>query len=160
MTSLRRVLVLIGLTLAVTIGAALPASATFADSVTVPTTVATGTVAAPASITVNDYCYTTTSGYWNYATVPATWVPTTQYWYHADVSWPASTTTRGVTGYRVVAHLSNGQSVVMAETNATTRTVSATVDQGYLAYAPTISVTTLTSHGWTAETPRTAVLAC
>ncbi len=157
MSGIRRALVLIALTLTVTIGAAIPASATFADYVTVETSVSTGTVAAPASVTVNDYCYTTTSGYWN---AYGQWVTTYQYWYHADVSWPASTTARGVIGYRVMAHLNNGQSIVMAETNATTRSVSATVDRGYLSYQPRLSVLTLTSYGWTAETPRTPVLTC
>jgi hypothetical protein len=48
----------------------------------------------------------------------------------------------------------------MAQTDAVNRTVSATVDRAYLNYAPTISVITLTSYGWTAETPRTATLTC
>jgi hypothetical protein len=157
MTRTRRILLLIGLALAVTVGAAIPASATFADSMAVKATVATGTVAAPASMTINDYCYTTTSGYYD---ANGMWVTTYQYWYRADVTWPASTTARGVTGYRVMAHLNNGQSVVMGETNATTRSVSATVDRGYLNYQPRVSIITLTSYGWTAETPRSAVLAC
>ncbi len=157
MTRTRRVLVLIGLTLAVTIGATIPASATFTDTTTpVVHTVSTGTVAAPASVTVNDFCSTTTSAYWN----GWTWVTTTTNWYTATVSWPASTTARGVTGYRVMAHLNNGQSVVMGETDAVARTVRATVDRSYLNYQPTLSVITLTSYGWTAETARTAVLGC
>ncbi|MFD2093577.1 hypothetical protein [Blastococcus deserti] len=157
MTGIRRALALIGLTLTVTVGTAVPASATFADSVTVGTSVTTGTVTAPASVTVDDYCYTTTSGYWN---AYGQWVITYRHWYHADVSWPASTTARGVIGYRVMAHLNNGQSVVMAETDAATRSVSATVDRGYLNYQPRLSVLTLTSYGWTAETARTPVLTC
>jgi hypothetical protein len=61
MTGIRRVLVLIGLTLAVMIGAAIPASATFADSVTAKTSITTGIVAAPTGVTVNDSCITTTT---------------------------------------------------------------------------------------------------
>ena len=160
MTSIRRALVLIGLTLAVMIGAAIPASATFADAVKVTATVSTITVTAPATITATGTCTTTTSGYWDYSTVPATWVTTYQYWYNANVTWSASTTPKGVTGYLVMAHLNNGQSVVMAQTDAVNRTVSASVDRSYLNYQPTISVITLTSYGWTAESPRKAVPTC
>ncbi|MGY1805510.1 hypothetical protein ACI78T_19670 [Blastococcus sp. SYSU D00922] len=158
MTGIRRALVLIGLTVAVMIGAAIPASATFADSVKVTTGITTGTVAAPASVTVNDYCGQTANG--GYYNSWGQWVTTYYYWYDATVTWPASTTTRGVTGYRVMAHLNDGTSVVMAETTPTNRTVNARVDRGYLNYQPRISVITLTSYGWTAETPRTAVVTC
>ncbi|SOE04080.1 hypothetical protein [Blastococcus haudaquaticus] len=158
MTTIRRVLILIGLTLAVTVAAAIPASAAFQDTYTARTTVGTGTVAAPASVTVNDYCGQTANG--GYYDANGTWVTTYYYWYDATVTWPASTTARGVTGYRVMAHLNNGTSVVMAETDAVNRTVNARVDRGYLNYQPRVSVITLTSYGWTAETPRTAVLAC
>ena len=158
MNGIRRALVLIGLTLAVMIAAAIPASAGFADSVTVRTAVATGTVAAPASITVNDYCGQTPNG--GYYNAYGQWVTTYYYWFDATVTWPASTTARGVTGYRVMAHLSDGTSVVMAETDATNRPVTSRGDRGYLHYQPRVSVITLTSSGWTAETPRSAVLAC
>ena len=156
MTGIRRVLVLIGLTSAVTIGAAIPASATFAESVTSTTSVATGTVAAPASMTINDYCGQTTTSYWNGWTT----VYTTNYWYDATVTWPASTTARGVTGYQVIAHLNTGESVVIGQTDAATRTVRARVDRSYLALQPRISIVTLTSYGWTAETAKSAVLTC
>jgi hypothetical protein len=59
-----------------------------------------------------------------------------------------------------VAHLNNGQSFTMAQTDAATRRANAAVDRGYLAYQPRISVITLTSYGWTAETARSAVLTC
>jgi hypothetical protein len=157
MTGIRRALILIGLIGTVMVGSSIPASATFADSVAVAHTVSTGSVAAPASVTINDWCSTTTSGYWN---AYGQWVTTYSYWYNAQVSWPASTTTRGVTGYLVMAHLNDGQSIVMAQTDAATRSISATVDRGYLAYQPRLSVITLTSYGWTAETARSAVLAC
>lgn len=62
MTATRRILILIGLTVAVIAGASLPASATYADTAAVPTTtIATGTVAAPASVSINDTCTTTTT---------------------------------------------------------------------------------------------------
>jgi hypothetical protein len=85
---IHRLLVLTVLTVPVTVGASVPASAGFAAPVSVPTTtIATGTVAAPASVTV-------------------------------------------------------------------------TVDQYYLTYQPRLSVLTLTDHGWTAESPQSAVLTC
>ncbi|WP_164704488.1 hypothetical protein [Blastococcus litoris] len=158
MTGIRRALVLVGLTVAVMIGAAIPASATFGDTVAVATGISTGTVAAPASVTVNDYCGQTANG--GYYNSWGQWVTTYSYWVDATVTWPASTTARGVVGYRVMAHLNNGQSIVMAETGTTNRTANARVDRSYLNYQPRISVITLTSYGWTAETPRTAVLAC
>jgi hypothetical protein len=49
-------------------------------------------------------------------------------------------------------------SATFAETVA--RSVHATVDQTYLALRPRLSVMTLTSHGWTAESAKTPVLAC
>ncbi len=158
MTAIRRALFLTGCTCAVMIAAAIPASATFTDSVGVSTGVATGTVTAPTSITISDYCGQTPNG--GYYTADGQWVTTYYYWYDATVTWPASTTARGVTGYRVMAHLNNGTSVVMAETDAATRTANARVDRWYLNYQARISVSTLTSYGWTAETPRSAVLSC
>ena len=158
MSTSRRIVTLIGLTVAVLIGAIAPASATFSEDVAVATTIATGSVAAPASVTVDDWCQTIPT-----TTVdPLTGVSTTTYTYlyHATVSWPASTTARGVTGYRVIAHLNNGTSVVMAETNAATTSISASVDQYYLQFQPRVSVMTLTNYGWTAESAKTAVLAC
>jgi len=158
MSTVRRILILIGVSIAVLAGAIAPASATFSDDVAVSTTITTGTVAAPASITVDDWCQTVPT-----TTVdPLTGVSTTtySYLYHATVSWPASTTARGVTGYRVIAHLNNGTSVVMAETNAATTSISATVDQYYLQFQPQVSVMTLTSYGWTAEGAKSPVLTC
>jgi hypothetical protein len=61
MTTTRRIATLAGLILAVLVGTSIPASATFADSAAVTTTVATGTVAAPSNLVVNDYCLTTTT---------------------------------------------------------------------------------------------------
>jgi hypothetical protein len=197
MTGIRRALVLIGLTLAVMIGAAIPASATFADSVTVKTAVTTGTVAAPAGVTVNDWCTTTTvTTKRTVRTDPVTGVQTQTAWsrttsstastsnidsytsttvsgpgagetttttvekdteLYVSVSW-ASSGSRGVTGYAVTAHLIGMSSFVMGTTAGTT--MSGSEDADVLAYGPRLSVTTLTSYGWTAETPRTRVLTC
>ena len=158
MTRTRRILTLIGLAVAITVAGTLPASATFSETVAVSTTIDTGSVEAPTSITVSDWCQTVPT-----TTVdPLTGVSTTtySYLYHSTITWPASTTARGVTGYRVVAYLNNGTSVVMAETPATTRTLSASVDQYYLQFQPQVSVLTLTSYGWTSESSKSPVLTC
>ncbi len=160
MNHIRRVLTLIGLAVAITVAGTVPASATFSENVGVATAVTAGTVAAPASISVDDWCQTVATTTVN----PLTGVSTTtySYLYHATITWPASTTARGVTGYRVIAHFSNGTSFPLAETgtSAAARTASATVDQAYLAMQPRVSVETLTSYGWTKESAKTAVLAC
>jgi hypothetical protein len=140
MNAIRRILILIGLTAAVITGASVPAWAAYADSATVSTTIATTTVAAPASLTISDRCQ--------------------GWWYQFDLAWPASTTSRSVTGYRVIAYLNTGTTYQVAQTDAATRTVSMTVDQSNLSLQPRIAVITLTSYGWTAETPRSAVLSC
>jgi hypothetical protein len=198
MTAIRRLLLLSGLTMAVVISTGVPASATFTDTSVVAHTVSTGTVAAPAVVTVDDYCVATTTrrsttsyvnpgnGYTtvtgsstttttaasssnlqsstttttagpgpNETTTVTTTVNTTLY---VTVNWPASTTQRGVTGYLVNAHLNNASVYAMAQTaGLTTR---ADVDADYLNYQPRLSVTTLTSYGWTATSALTAVLSC
>jgi len=199
MTAIRRTLILIGLTVAVIVGASLPAFAAFSDVVAVNTTVATGTVAAPASVTVNDSCTTATtvvrrtvytnpgtgeqiqmaySSITTYATSTSnvqssttTTVPgpnpgettTTTTTKNTSLSvtatWTASGS-RGVSGYLANAHLNDGSVVVMAQTAANVLTTSATVDADYLFYQPRLSVTTLTTYGWTATTPQTAVISC
>jgi hypothetical protein len=142
MTGIRRTLVLLGLALTVTIGPAVPASATYSDSVTLRTEVATGTVAAPSAVRADvTYCHPV-------------------HIFDMTVSWPASTTERGVTGYRVTAHLGTGVSAVLAEVDAATLSVSARIDRYYLRFHPRVSVTTLTSYGWTSESPRSAVTTC
>jgi hypothetical protein len=156
---IRRSAVLLALIAAVIVGSSIPAAASFTEDVATNTaTLRTSTVAAPATITVSRTCtQTATGGYYNSW---GRWVPTYTTYYNATVTWPASTTARGVNGYRVTAHLNNGTSVVMGQTDATNRSVSATVDQSYLAYQPTVSVTTLTSYGWTTESARKAVPTC
>ena len=159
MNRIRRSAVLLGLTAAVIVGSSIPAAATFSESVSTTTaTLRAATVAAPASITVSRTCtQTATGGYYDAA---GQWVPTYTTYYNATVTWPASTTAQGVTGYRVTAYLPGTAPVVMGQTDATNRSVSASVDASYLAYQPTISVTTLTSYGWSTESVRKSVPTC
>jgi len=140
LTLARRAATLVALTLAVIVGASLPASATFADAATVSTSVTTLTVAAPSGLAVTDTC-------WGIH-------------YSVTFTWPASTTPVGVTGYRVTAYLNDGTTSVLGTTDAATRTLTFTSDTSFLDYQPRITVTTLTSYGWTAQSTRSAVLAC
>jgi hypothetical protein len=200
MTGTRRALVLIGLTLTVMIGAAIPASATFTDSATVTTTVGTGTVAAPTALKVTNSCVTTTTTVrrttytnpWTGATTQtsySSWTTraasntnvqgtttttvagpganetttttvTRNTDLHVTLSWSASTS-RGVTGYAVSAHLGPYNSVApLLSTDAATTSVSRIEDADMLSYQPSLFVTTQTSYGWTADSVRTAVLSC
>ncbi|WP_236832303.1 hypothetical protein [Blastococcus sp. KM273128] len=158
MSRIRRSLVVAGLAVAVALGAALPAWAAFSDTAVVSTRIPTLTVTGPASVTVDDYCYwEATGGYWS----NGRYVTTFTQMYRATVSWPASSTPRGVTGYAIVAHPAAGGEAELARTAAGTRSFTTTVPASYLsAYRATVSVRTLTSYGWTGDSPRTPVLSC
>lgn len=140
-TSARRAAVVAGLFSALIIGTGFPASAAFDASSRVSTTVTTVVVAAPTSVTVNGRC---TGG--NYS---------------ATISWPASTTATGVTGYSVVAYLNNGTTSPLGTTDAATLSLAVSSSSSNLStYQPRITVTTLTSYGWSAESLPSAVLTC
>jgi hypothetical protein len=76
------------------------------------------------------------------------------------VEWYRSATTRGISGYRVTAHLSDGRSYVMAQTDGSTYEVYGSAPRAQLASSPRFSVTTLTSYGWTATSELSRVLTC
>src|SRR4051794_1809322 len=61
MTAIRRILILIVLTVSVIADASVPAWADFGDPVKVTTTITSITVAAPATVTLNDFCTTATT---------------------------------------------------------------------------------------------------
>src|SRR3712207_6468387 len=67
MTLARRTFTVLALTLGVVVGSGLAASALLSDSASVSPTLATGTVAAPASMRITDSC----QGWWYEATI--TW---------------------------------------------------------------------------------------
>jgi hypothetical protein len=73
--------------------------------------------------------------------------------------------TKNHTGYALLANVA-GTKTEMARTgtaavNGVVTYTSDTLPQAYLTtYRPTLSIQTLTSHGWTAESPQTAVLTC
>ncbi len=142
MNALRRTAVLIGLTACVVVGSSIPASATFTDSVSHTASMRAATVAAPTGVSARvTRCH---------PVHPA----------EATVSWTGSTTTLGVTGYRITAHLNNGTSAIVAVTGSAARSFSTRVDRYYLQFQPRVSVSTLTSYGWTAESAMSAGLSC
>ena len=138
MNGIRRGLILAGLTVAVILGASIPASATFADSVAVRPTISTATVAAPGSVVGKLTCGR-----------PATMAAT----------WTLSSAPR-VTGYLVSVYFSDGF-VQTVQMGATATSWSATIDPYYVtAYTINYTVTTQTAYGWTKESAHTATFGC
>jgi hypothetical protein len=138
MTSIRRGLILLALTVAVVIGASIPASATYSESVAIKTTISTTTVAAPTNVVGKLTCGR-----------PAT----------MSATWTQSTTAR-VSGYRVSVYFSDGF-VQTVELGPTATSWSATIDPYYVtAYSIQYSLTTQTNYGWSKESPRTVAFQC
>jgi hypothetical protein len=155
MSALRRGVLLIAVALATLIGlTAAPAQAAFDDQATMaPLTVGTLTVAAPTGLaTAGTNC--TTSWYYGYGG----WYSSTTL--HAKLSWRASTTPRGVTGYRVTAWFADGSSYLVGDVGATPTSVSMEVDGSYANQGTRVTVTTLTSYGWTAESVKSGAITC
>ena len=148
MNATRRILTLIGLTVAVIAGASLPASATYADTAAVSTAVTTATVAAPTQVEAIATCTTTYD--------PVTLTSTTSV--SLKVEWWRSTS-RGVIGYVITAHPAAGPSYEFARTGDTDER-SSLEKQALLNSKPRFTVTTLTSYGWTAVSAQTPVLSC
>jgi hypothetical protein len=138
MTGIRRSLILIGITVAVIVGATLPASASYSDAVTVKTTVGTTTVAAPGNLVGKLTCGQ-----------PAT----------MSATWSLSSSTR-VSGYLVSVYFSDGF-VQTVQLGPTATSWSATIDQYYVtAYSIQYSLSTQTNYGWSKESARTAAFHC
>jgi hypothetical protein len=138
MNGLRRGLILVGLTVAVIVGASIPASANYADSVAVRPTINTTTVAAPANVVGRLTCGRP-------ATMSATW---------------ALSGTARVSGYLVSVYFSDGF-VQTVQLGPTATSWSATIDPYYVtAYTINYTVTTQTDYGWTKESAHTAVFGC
>ena len=138
MTGIRRGLILLGLTVAVVIGASVPASATFAEAVAVKTTISTTTVASPGNLVGKLTCGR-----------PAT----------MSATWSLSSTTR-VSGYLVSVYFSDGF-VQTVQLGPTATSWSSTIDPYYVtAYSIQYTVTTQTNYGWPKESPLTPVFQC
>src|ERR1700710_378445 len=138
MNAIRRALVVIGLLLTVVVGASIPASATFKDTVSVPTTINTMNVAAPTSVVGKLACAAT-------STMSTTWV---------------KSTTARISGYVVSVYFSDGF-IQTVQVPATATSWSATIDEYYVtAYTIQYTVTAQTDYGWTKETAKTAAFQC
>ena len=138
MTSIRRLLVLLALTVAVIIGASVPAFATFKDSVAISTAITTTTVAPVTNLVGNLNCAPT-------STMSATWT--------------RSTTPR-VSGYQVKVYFSDGF-VQTVELGPTAASWSVGIAQYYVtAFSVRYSVTTRTDYGWTTESVKTGAFQC
>jgi hypothetical protein len=138
MNRIRRGLILLGLTVAVIVGASIPASAGFGDSVVVKTTIATTTVAAPGNLVGKLTCGR-----------PAT----------MSATWSASGTAR-VSGYLVSVYFSDGF-VQTVQLGPTATSWSATIDPYYVtAYSIDYTVTTQTAYGWSKESAHTGTFQC
>ena len=138
MNRIRRGLILLGLTVAVIVGASIPASAGFGDTVVVRTTIATATVAAPGNLVGKLTCGRP-------ATMSATW---------------SQSGTARVSGYLVSVYFSDGF-VQTVQLGPTATSWSTTIDPYYVtAYSIQYSVTTQTDYGWSKESPRTAAFQC
>jgi hypothetical protein len=77
----------------------------------------------------------------------------------AQVEWLRSPAER-VSGYRVTAHLQNGQTEVISQVGPDVFEVTFTRDLTWLQRRPAFTVTMLTSYGWTSQTVKTQVLSC
>jgi hypothetical protein len=138
MNGIRRGLLLLGLTVAVIVGVSAPASANYADSVVVPTTVNTTTVAAPGNVVGKLLCGR-----------PAT----------MSATWTLSSTAR-VSGYLVSVYFSDGF-VQTVQLGPTATSWSASIDPYYVtAYTINYTVTAQTDYGWTKESAHTATFGC
>ncbi|TFV78265.1 hypothetical protein E4P39_03295 [Blastococcus sp. CT_GayMR19] len=142
MTAIRRLPVIIGLTMAVLIGSVIPASATFGDSAAVATEIKTTRVEAPTSVVGTLKCNAPTG---TTATMGATW--------------KASTTPR-ISGYRVKVYFSDGF-VQTVELGPSATSWSAQIGMYYVtAFTVEYSVTTVTDYGWFTESAKTGQFRC
>jgi hypothetical protein len=77
----------------------------------------------------------------------------------AKVSWQPSTT-RGVSGYRVLAVFSDGTRYPVAQVDAATTSFSGDYDSYYATQDIRVVVTTLTTYGWTQESAPSGAISC
>jgi hypothetical protein len=152
MTRPRRAALML-LWIAVTVLGAVPhAKAAYADTTAVPTMSLTSiNVAAPTGVTLaGTKC--TTSYDWSTGTYTTTM--------HARLDWNPSTTPRGVSGYVVTVYFSDGTHYPYAQTDAATTALTGDYDASISTQNIRVTVTTLTSYGWTKESPVSGAVKC
>jgi hypothetical protein len=153
--ALRRSILMVAIAVATIVGfTASAAQAAFDDKAMMTTlTVGTITVAPPTELsTAGTNC--TRSYYW----ANGTWNVSTTL--HARVSWKASATTRGVSGYRVTAWFADGSSYPLGDLGPTVTTVAMDVDGSYANQDIRVTVTTLTNYGWTTQSTKSGAITC
>ena len=117
------------------------AQASFTGTASMSATIGTVTVAAPTDLTVQ------TSG------CNGRWVDVT-------LSWRPSTSSK-VVGYQVTAYRSDGIVQTVAQTDAATTQLQQTADRNDLfGYTTTLTVTTMTSYGWTRQSAQSGAITC
>ncbi|MGY1855508.1 hypothetical protein [Modestobacter sp. SYSU DS0290] len=154
MTRLRRGLVLLALAVATTVGLTVtPAQAAFSAQTSTTASVGTITVAGPAQVSTDGtgcpYSLAYQNGSWRLIRT-----------LRVQVSWPKSTTTRGVDGYIVTAHLRDGSSYPVATVGPGTTSLSDTYDLSYADQGIRVSITTHTTYGWTGQSPLSKEISC
>jgi hypothetical protein len=148
MSTSRRIVTLIGLTVAVLIGATAPASATFSERVAVTTTVGTASITPPTQLEAKYICTTAVDPLSGATTTTVTDV---------KIEWWESTSPRA-TGYRITVHPSGGTAYTLATTGQTNEIfVNPSNVRGQ---NPRVSVTTLTGTSWTAQSVLTGITQC
>ncbi|NYJ06764.1 hypothetical protein [Petropleomorpha daqingensis] len=148
MNRIRRSAVLLSTAAAVLLGGMLPADAQLADSASVPMAISSVDVLAPTNVSTGGTKCTTAWNGW-------TWVTTL----NAKVTWNASPS-RGVSGYVVTAVFSDGTRYPVAQVGSTTTSLTGDYDASYASQNIRVTVTTLTSYGWTEESGLSGVIKC
>jgi hypothetical protein len=115
------------------------------------TTMSVGTVdvTAPTGVSLaGTKCTSSWNGYY--------WTTTM----HARLDWNASTTPRGVTGYRVTVVFSDGTRQPYATVPASITSMTGDYDASIQTQNIRVTVTTLTSYGWTEESAISGAVKC
>jgi hypothetical protein len=138
MTTARRVLTVLALTLGVVVGSSIPASASFGDTAALSSmAVHTALIAAPTQVEAKLLCTTT----------PRT----------LKIEWWRSGS-RGVTCYLITVHPTSGAPYQIL-TGPTDETY-VTADDALISANPSFTITTLTSYGWTATSAKVGITQC
>ena len=141
MPLLLRLVAVVGAVVARLLGLTVTAAATFSESVSAPSVqVSTATLQPVEGLEVKNVVCTTTT-------------------VTAQVEWRRSLA-RGVSGYRVTAHLQNGSTELIAQVSPDVLEVVFSRDRTWLQRKPAFTVTLLTSYGWTSQTATSDVLTC
>jgi hypothetical protein len=132
-------------------GTMLPAQAAYADTATAqPMTITTVDVAAPTNLLTNGTKCTA-----DYDRSTNAWTTTL----NSKLSWTGSSS-RGVSGYRVTAVFTDGTRFPVAQVGAGATSLTGYYDASYGPQNIRLTVTTLTSYGWTEESSFSGIIRC